>query len=173
LALKRGVKSGFLLQPKGTGASGSFKLAKKVAVPAKKKAPAKKPAKKSVATTKKTTPKKKKNEKQRQCKENQETRRQETHCQETRRQESNNTSKEKDSWGQENQKQEEVNVYLVVLKSKTAIFIATNLLKNKRISLMSSYVSLEMFLCILLDGRVLIPLTYNIPSPPPNSELNS
>ncbi len=59
LALKRGVKSGFLLQPKGTGASGSFKLAKKVAVPAKKKAPAKKPAKKSVATTKKTTPKKK------------------------------------------------------------------------------------------------------------------
>jgi len=166
LALKRGVKSGFLLQPKGTGASGSFKLAKKVAVPAKKKAPAKKPAKKSVATTKKTTPKKKPATKKSTPKtKSKETRRQETHCQETRRQESNNTSKEKDSWGQENQKQEEVNVYLVVLKSKTAIFIATNLLKNKRISLMSSYV--------LLDGRVLIPLTYNIPSPPPNSELNS
>ncbi len=66
LALKRGVASGALLQPKGTGASGSFKVKK---VESKKK-PAKKPATKKAAapkkktavakkpTAKKTTPKK-------------------------------------------------------------------------------------------------------------------
>lgn len=50
-ALKRGVTSGALVQTKGTGASGSFKLAKKVVE--KKKPVAKKPA------AKKSTPKKK------------------------------------------------------------------------------------------------------------------
>ena len=61
LALKRGVTSGALSQPKGTGASGSFKVVKK-AEP-KKKAPKKKPATKKPAakkTTKKSTPAKKK-----------------------------------------------------------------------------------------------------------------
>jgi histone H1/5 len=58
LALKRGVTGGVLTQPKGTGASGSFKVAKK-AEPAKKKTPAKKkPAAKKPAA-KKSTPKKK------------------------------------------------------------------------------------------------------------------
>ena len=52
LALKRGVASGALKQVKGTGASGSFKVAEK-AKPAKKPAAAKKTA------TKKATPKKK------------------------------------------------------------------------------------------------------------------
>ncbi len=60
MALKRGVASGTLTQPKGTGASGSFKVAKK-AEPKKKAAPkkpaTKKPAAKKVA--KKSTPKKK------------------------------------------------------------------------------------------------------------------
>lgn len=63
LALKKGVLSGELIQPKGVGANGSFKLAakakpEKVAKkPAAKKAPAKKaPAKKAVS--KKSTPKK-------------------------------------------------------------------------------------------------------------------
>ena len=70
-ALKRGVASGALAQPKGTGASGSFKVVKKaepkkpkkVAAkkpaakkPAAKKAAAKKPAAKKAA--KKSTPKK-------------------------------------------------------------------------------------------------------------------
>ena len=55
MALKRGVASGDLKQVKGTGASGSFKVAEK-AKPAKKK-PAKKPAAKKPAT-KKATPKK-------------------------------------------------------------------------------------------------------------------
>lgn len=55
LALKRGVVSGALVQPKGTGASGRFKVVKK-AEP-KKKAP-KKPAVKKPAA-KKSTPKKK------------------------------------------------------------------------------------------------------------------
>lgn len=54
LALKRSVVAGTLLQPKGTGASGSFKLVKKAVEPKKKVA--KKPA---AAATKKTTPKKK------------------------------------------------------------------------------------------------------------------
>lgn len=57
LALKRGVASALLVQVKGTGASGSFKVAKKEApkkVAAKK--PAKKPAAKKAA---KKTPKKK------------------------------------------------------------------------------------------------------------------
>ena len=70
MALKRGVASGALAQPKGTGASGSFKIVKK-AEPKKKK-PAKKPAAKKPAAkkpaakkpaakkAKKSTPKKKK-----------------------------------------------------------------------------------------------------------------
>ena len=70
MALKRGVASGDLKQVKGTGASGSFKVAEK-AKPAKKK-PAKKPAAKKPAAkkapkkpkksapAKKATPKKKK-----------------------------------------------------------------------------------------------------------------
>lgn len=63
LALKRMVTAGTLVQTKGTGASGSFKLAKKQAEPAKKKKPAakKKPTtpKKASGTTKKTPPAKK------------------------------------------------------------------------------------------------------------------
>lgn len=64
-ALKRGVVSGALNQVKGTGASGSFKLAKK---PVEKKAPKKKPAAKKPAAkkpaakkpaAKKSSPKKK------------------------------------------------------------------------------------------------------------------
>lgn len=54
--LKRGVVSGALVQPKGVGASGSFKVAKKAAE--KKKPAAKKPAAKKPAA-KKSTPKKK------------------------------------------------------------------------------------------------------------------
>ena len=69
LALKRGVASGDLKQVKGTGASGSFKLAEKPK-PAKKKPAAKKPVAKKVAkkpaakkaakkpAAKKSTPKK-------------------------------------------------------------------------------------------------------------------
>jgi len=68
MALKRGVASGALSQPKGTGASGSFKVVKKAepkkkAAPKKKATPKKKPAaKKPVAkkAAKKSTPKKKK-----------------------------------------------------------------------------------------------------------------
>ena len=59
MALKRGVVSGLLKQTKGSGASGSFKLAEKPK-PAKK--PAKKPVKKTAAkkpTAKKTAAKKK------------------------------------------------------------------------------------------------------------------
>lgn len=56
LALKKGVTSGILLQPKGNGASGSFKVAKK---PVEKKPAAKKPAAKKPAAKKSTTPKKK------------------------------------------------------------------------------------------------------------------
>ena len=71
LALKRGVASGALSQPKGTGASGSFKVVKKTEPkkkpaakkPAAKKPAAKKPAakkaKKSATPKKKTAPKKK------------------------------------------------------------------------------------------------------------------
>ena len=65
MALKRGVASGALAQPKGTGASGSFKVVKK-AEPKKKKPAAKKPAakkpaaKKAKKPAKKSTPKKKK-----------------------------------------------------------------------------------------------------------------
>jgi len=64
MALKRGVASGTLLQPKGTGASGSFKVIKKDAPkkkPAAKKPAAKKPAAKKPAAkkAKKSTPKKK------------------------------------------------------------------------------------------------------------------
>ena len=72
LALKRGVTSGALKQVKGTGASGSFKVADKPKVakkkpaakkPAAKKTPAKKAAKKPAAKktpkkAKKATPKK-------------------------------------------------------------------------------------------------------------------
>jgi hypothetical protein len=60
LALKKGVASGALTQPKGTGASGSFKLAKPAPKP-KKEAPAKKPATKKPAAKKaaKKTPTKK------------------------------------------------------------------------------------------------------------------
>ena len=50
-ALKRGVTSGALVQPKGTGASGSFKVVKKEAPP-KKKPAAKKPAAKKPAAKK-------------------------------------------------------------------------------------------------------------------------
>jgi len=68
LSLKRGVMSGTLLQPKGTGASGSFKLVKKTEPkkkpaakkPAAKKPAAKKPAAKKPAAKKATTPKKRK-----------------------------------------------------------------------------------------------------------------
>ena len=60
-ALKRGVTAGVLSQPKGTGASGSFKVVKKEAPP-KKKPAAKKPAAKKPAAkkpaAKKATPKK-------------------------------------------------------------------------------------------------------------------
>ncbi|XP_063589072.1 histone H1-delta-like [Penaeus indicus] len=53
LALKRGVASGALKQTKGTGASGSFRLAKVEAKPAPKKKPAaKKPAAKKPAAKK-------------------------------------------------------------------------------------------------------------------------
>ena len=61
LALKRGVAGGALKQVKGTGASGSFKLADKVKPPkAAKKPAAKKPAAKKAAkkVAKKATPKK-------------------------------------------------------------------------------------------------------------------
>ena len=60
MALKKGVVAGTLTQVKGTGASGSFKLAKPAPKP-KKEAPAKKPATKKPAakkTTKKTPTKK-------------------------------------------------------------------------------------------------------------------
>ena len=64
LALKRGVTGGALKQVKGTGASGSFKVAEK-AKPAKKKPAAKKPAAKKTPkkaakkpAAKKATPKK-------------------------------------------------------------------------------------------------------------------
>lgn len=67
MALKRGVASGALTQPKGTGASGSFKVVKKAEPkkkPAAKKPAAKKPAAKKAAAkkpaAKKSTPKKKK-----------------------------------------------------------------------------------------------------------------
>ena len=61
MALKRGVTGGALSQPKGTGASGSFKVVKKTE-PKKKAAPKKKPAAKKPAAkkpAKKSTPKKK------------------------------------------------------------------------------------------------------------------
>ena len=62
MALKRGVANGTLAQPKGTGASGSFKVVKKEA-PKKKKPAAKKPAAKKTTAkkpaAKKSTPKKK------------------------------------------------------------------------------------------------------------------
>lgn len=62
-ALRRGVTGGTLSQPKGTGASGSFKMAKKTEEKKKKPAGPKKPtvtasAKKKPAPKKKTTPKK-------------------------------------------------------------------------------------------------------------------
>lgn len=70
MALKRGVASGALSQPKGTGASGSFKVVKKAEPkkkPAAKKPAAKKPAAKKAKkpaakkpAAKKSTPKKKK-----------------------------------------------------------------------------------------------------------------
>ena len=62
MALKRGVASGALAQPKGTGASGSFKVVKKTEPkkkPAAKKPAAKKPAAKKPAAKKSGTPKKK------------------------------------------------------------------------------------------------------------------
>ena len=64
LALKRGVASKALIQTKGAGASGSFKVGEKPKVPKKKpvaKKPAKKPAAKKAAkkpAAKKATPKK-------------------------------------------------------------------------------------------------------------------
>ena len=67
LALKKGVAAGVLSQPKGTGASGSFKLVKKeepkkkkpaAKKPAAKKPAAKKPAKKTGTPKKKTAAKK-------------------------------------------------------------------------------------------------------------------
>lgn len=68
MALKRMVAKGDLVQTKGTGASGSFKLAKKAEPKPKKKVAAKKPAAKKPAAkkpaakkpaAKKATPKKK------------------------------------------------------------------------------------------------------------------
>ena len=60
-ALRKGVASGALQQPKGTGASGSFKVAKPEKKPAAKKPAAKKPAAKKPAAKKvKKTPAKKK-----------------------------------------------------------------------------------------------------------------
>ena len=62
MALKRGIEKEVFTQVKGTGASGSFKLAKavKVAKPAAKKPAAKKPvAKKVVKKVTKASPKKK------------------------------------------------------------------------------------------------------------------
>lgn len=59
LALKRGVAAGALSQPKGTGASGSFKVVKK-AEPKKKAPPKKKPVAVKKPTGKKPTPKKSK-----------------------------------------------------------------------------------------------------------------
>ena len=56
LALKRGVASGALSQPKGTGASGSFKVVKKEA-PKKKAAPKKKPTSAKKPAAKKATKK--------------------------------------------------------------------------------------------------------------------
>ncbi|XP_057316981.1 histone H1-delta-like, partial [Hydractinia symbiolongicarpus] len=58
MALKRGVTSGDLIQTKGTGASGSFKLGQVKKEKPKKKAAAKKPRAKK-PTAKKSTPKKK------------------------------------------------------------------------------------------------------------------
>ena len=58
MALKRGVASGALAQPKGTGASGSFKVVKKAEPKKPKKVAAKKPAAKKPAAKKATTPKK-------------------------------------------------------------------------------------------------------------------
>merc|ERR1712212_370678 len=52
MALKRGVASGALAQPKGTGASGSFKVVKKAEPKKKKPAAAKKPAAKKPAAKK-------------------------------------------------------------------------------------------------------------------------
>ena len=52
LALKKGVASGLLKQVKGTGASGSFKLAEKAKPAPKKKPAAKKPAAKKAAAKK-------------------------------------------------------------------------------------------------------------------------
>ena len=60
-ALKKGVAAGSLKQVKGTGASGSFKLAEKEKAakkPAAKKAATKKPAAKKAATAKKPVAKK-------------------------------------------------------------------------------------------------------------------
>lgn len=61
LALKRGVTSGALVQTKGAGASGSFKVKKveKPKKPATVKKPAAKKVKKPAAAAKKSTPKKK------------------------------------------------------------------------------------------------------------------
>ena len=52
MALKRGVASGALAQPKGTGASGSFKVVKKAEPKKPKKVAAKKPAAKKPAAKK-------------------------------------------------------------------------------------------------------------------------
>ena len=57
LALKRGVANGTLIHTKGLGASGSFKVVKKVEKPKKKKVVKKKPVKKP-AKKPKTKPKK-------------------------------------------------------------------------------------------------------------------
>lgn len=63
LALKRGVTSGTLIHTKGLGASGSFKVVKKVEKPKKKKVvkkkPVKKPAKKPKTKAKKAASPKK------------------------------------------------------------------------------------------------------------------
>lgn len=60
LALKKGVQSGALIQQKGTGASGSFKLNKAVKEEKPKKKPAKKPAAKKPAAKKPAAKKPKK-----------------------------------------------------------------------------------------------------------------
>jgi len=52
MALKKGVETGTLVQTKGKGASGSFKIAKVEKEPVAKKAPVKKPAAKKVTEKK-------------------------------------------------------------------------------------------------------------------------
>merc|ERR1712193_111498 len=67
-ALKSGVEKKTILQVKGVGASGSFKLAKEEAKPKKSATPKKVASKKKPSAAKKATPKKKKVEKSKSAK---------------------------------------------------------------------------------------------------------